>query len=270
MHVESLETSRFFVYSPIRAAMISAPDSRERDRRPMIPSLARGRQSWRRTSIRLSLERKGMIWFRRLASIGVHLIGSAATCAVAAYWVLQIATPPPGSAPPPLLAPLPREPDQTLAARMFGQVLMAPTAVASNIQVAGVFAAGRDSSAVLVVDNKPGRAVLLGQEIVPGVRLAEVRADGVTIDSGGSSSRLTVPPLAVASASSAAPGFTRSGNTLTAPSVEPSAASRPLPVRPGPLPPRAGLEEPGGPRARGEEPPAAPRFNVGAGTPPAQ
>ena len=68
---------------------------------------------------------------------------------------------------------------------MFGLVQLANTQVTANVQVSGVFAAGTRSSAVLIVDGKPARAYLVGQQIAPGLTLAEVRQDGVTLESGG-------------------------------------------------------------------------------------
>lgn len=170
---------------------------------------------------------------------------------VATYWGIRILTPPPASAPPPLASPPPRDPDPVLAARMLGLVQAAQSVVVSNIQVAGVFAAGRDSSAVLVIDGKPARAYLLGQEVAPGTSLEAVRPDGVTLSGAGGKQEVRIPPRAVASFGGAPPppAFSLSGNTLSAPSETPTF------VRPPPPPAQ--------PNPAREPPPPQPQGNVG-------
>ncbi|MFN7569926.1 MAG: type II secretion system protein N [Betaproteobacteria bacterium] len=180
----------------------------------------------------------------KLPTLIVHLLGLAAVCAIAAYWAIRIATPPPSAAPPPLAAAPARDGDPLLAARMFGLVQTAAAATqASNVQVVGVYAAGARSAAVLVVDGKPARTYLLGAQIAPGSRLAEVRADGVTIESNGVRQQAQVPrrPEANNPATPPAPGFTREGNVLTAPTVTgaPATQRAPAPVVVPPPPPPA-------------------------------
>ncbi len=171
---------------------------------------------------------------KRFAAVLVHLVMLAVVCAIAAYWAIRIVTPQPTAAPPPLAAPPPRDPDPVLAARMFGLVKAAPTTVLANIQVAGVFAAGADSSAVLIIDGKLARAYLLGQEVAPGLRLAEVRPDGVTIEGPGGQQELQVPPRQVASFGGAPPpAYNLTGNTLSAPATHGVTAPTP-PVAPMP------------------------------------
>ncbi len=111
---------------------------------------------------------------KKLAAAAVHLLFFAGVVAIGAYWSVRIFTPAPTTAPPPLQPPPLRDPDPTAAARMFGKVAMAQAVVATNIQALGAFAAGEDSSAVLAVDGKPPRVYLVGQEIVPGTRLASI------------------------------------------------------------------------------------------------
>lgn len=195
---------------------------------------------------------------KKLAAALVHVVMLAVVCVIAAYWAIRIVTPQPAAAPPPLAAPPPRDPDPVLAARMFGLVQVAPTTVLANVQVAGVFAAGADSSAVLIADGKPARAFLLGQEVAPGTRLVEVRADGVTLEGAGGRQELKVPPRQVASFSGAPPppAYRLSGNTLSAP-AQPG-ASVPAPTATPPMPPQdvpvAGVEQPGMPRPPGGGP----------------
>jgi general secretion pathway protein C len=155
----------------------------------------------------------------------------AVVCAIAAYWVIRIITPPPSSAPPPIAAQPPRDPDPALSARLFGLVQTTRAVVVSNIQVVGVFAAGEDSAAILTVDGKGPRAYVIGQEIVPGTTLTEVRADAVVIETAAGRQTLQVPPppdLQVASAAPPPPAYTRQGNTLSAPSgAAPAAPAAP-------------------------------------------
>jgi general secretion pathway protein C len=179
---------------------------------------------------------------RKIAVALMHLSMLALVCAIGAYWAIRIMTPTPASVPPPPPAALLREADPLLAARMFGLVQAAPLAAqALNVQALGAFAAGRDSAAVLAVDGKPARVYLLNQEVFDGARLVEVRKDAVTIEQGGARREITLPPLQAAVLGDAppAPGYTREGNTLTAPSVATQTAPpqpRPLPQRPSAVP----------------------------------
>lgn len=193
-----------------------------------------------------------------LASAFVHVVMLAVVCAIAAYWAIRIVTPQPSAAPPPLAAPPPRDPDPVLAARMFGLVQAAPTAVVANVQVSGVFAAGADSTAVLIVDGKPARAYLVGQEVAPGTRLVEVRPDGVTLEAAaGGRQELQVPPRQVASfgGTPPPPAYSLSGNTLSAPTRPGGAAPTPMVA---PMPPQnvpaADAEPSGTPRPPGSGP----------------
>ena len=196
----------------------------------------------------------------------LRVLGHVAMLSVVAlsatYWGIKVLTPPPASAPPPLAAPPPRDPDPVLAARMLGLVQAAQAVVVSNIQVAGVFAAGRDSSAVLVVDGKPARAYLLGQEVAPGTSLESVRPDGVTLSGAGGKQDVRIPPRAVASfgGPAPAPAFSLSGNTLSAPSETPTFAPRPGPPQSNPArePPPPQPQGNLGPQMRGGPPGAQP------------
>ena len=157
-----------------------------------------------------------------LGRLLIHFIGGALVCAQLAHWAIRLMTPPPAPAPALVRAVAARDPDPVLLARAFGQIERAVPAVMANIQVAGVFAAGPDSAAVFVVDDKPAKAVRLGQEVAPGSTLVEVEPQSVTLDSGGVRRQLRVPNLPVASASGSPmeAGFERRGNVLTAPSLD--------------------------------------------------
>jgi hypothetical protein len=199
----------------------------------------------------------------RQTPILIHLLGAAAASALAAYWVLHLLTAPASPVVPvggPALAV--RDPDPHLAARLFGDLNSGSAAIARNVQVSGVYVAGSASSAVIAVDGRPSRAVLLGQDAAAGLRLMDVRADGITLESDGARTEYAVPPVSVARSSTPVPLFRRDGNSLTAPMLEPGSGttplSRPPPGRfPGsmaPAPPsgmlvppqRGGPDEPGG------------------------
>jgi general secretion pathway protein C len=174
--------------------------------------------------------------FSNLSTFLVHFVGAALACAQLAYWSIRLTTAPPAAAPMPARGVQTREPDASLLAREFGLVETVSN-VTNNIQVSGVFAAGRDSAAVMTVDDRPARAVLLGQEVVPGSTLVEVQSQGVTLESGGVRRQLQVPraPLATVGGPAINAGFERHGNVLTAPSVEGAPTTvRPIPTRPAP------------------------------------
>lgn len=97
------------------------------------------------------------------------------------YWVMQWIRPPlreqaavAAAAPPP--------PSIDAAATLFGG--QASTAVASNYQLTGVVADGRDSVAIIVTDGTP-KALKLGKEVVAGVTLREVHPRYVMLSDGG-------------------------------------------------------------------------------------
>ncbi len=75
----------------------------------------------------------------------------------------------------------------------------------------GAFAAGPNSSAVLTVDGKPARVYLVGQEVVPGTRLASIEADVIVLDSPGGRQEVRLPPRPAVAVSGGAPAqnFTR-------------------------------------------------------------
>ena len=162
----------------------------------------------------------------RRVPILVHLTGAALAGALAVYWLLRLFAPAPPVAPSAPPSSTFREPDSGLAARLLGDVGGGPALNAPNIQVSGVFSANKDSSAVITVDGRPPRAVLLGRDVVAGFRLVEVRPDGITLEHQGMRTRYAVPAPNVAKASATAPMFSREGDTLTAPSQEVASTTR--------------------------------------------
>ncbi|MBA5637236.1 hypothetical protein H3H37_09225 [Duganella sp. LX20W] len=108
----------------------------------------------------------------------------AALSASLAYWGLQLFKPQqrPIAAAPAASAP---EPSLDAAKGLFGGQIA--VAVASNYQLKGVVAAGigRDSAAILAVDNKPAMALAVGREVAPGVTVKEVHPKYVLLSEGG-------------------------------------------------------------------------------------
>lgn len=194
---------------------------------------------------------------KKFAALAVHLVFFALVMAIAAYWGVRIFTPAPTAAPPPIAPPPLRDPDPVAVARMFGKVERVQAAT-SNIQAIGAYSAGKDSSAVLSVDGRPARVFLLGQEVAPGLKLAEVGPEAVMLESGGARQELRLPPRAMAAFGGAppAPNFTRQGNMLTAPSAGAPPGGRPAGGAPGqsPQPPQPQPPQPTTPA----QPPGAP------------
>jgi len=204
----------------------------------------------------------------RTTPILVHLVGAAAASALLAFWALRLLTPPPPVLPVAVQAVAARDPDPRLAARLMGDVNAGAVVSVLNVQLSGVYAAGADSSAILSIDGKPPRAVLLGQEVVPGTRLVEVRPDGITLEHDGARSQYAVPLVTVAKSSVVMPTFRREGRVLTAPSQEAIVGAkfptqRPFAGMPGSLQPQRPGDEP--PAPGGFVPPGAPNNLVPGG-----
>lgn len=155
----------------------------------------------------------------KLGSALMHMVMLAVVCAIGAYWGVKLLTPLPTAAPPPVAAPLPREPEPVLAARMFGLVQQAAPQAATNIQVTGLFAAGRQSAALLAVDGKPPRAYVVGQRVSGDTVLAEVSAERVVLDTRGARQELPAParPAVAQPGGRAGPAYVLDGNVLSAP-----------------------------------------------------
>jgi len=193
---------------------------------------------------------------KKFAAAATHLVFFAIVVAIAGYWALRIFTPAPTAAPPPLPPPPLRDPDPMAAARMFGKVQVVQ-AVATNVQAVGVFSAGEDSSAVLVVDGRPARVFIVGQEVAPGMKLIEVTPELAVLEASGMRQEVRLParPAVSFGGLPPAPNFTREGNTLTAPS---GAAPSPRPFVPpaASQPPAVPPQQP--PAVPPQQPPAVP------------
>ena len=101
----------------------------------------------------------------------LSLLAVIAMSASIAYWFLQLYKPEqrPLSVPPPVAL---AEPAADAAGTLFGG--QAVLAIASNYQLTGVVASGSEGVAILVADGQPPRAVRVGRELSPGVKLSEV------------------------------------------------------------------------------------------------
>ncbi|KQQ87107.1 type II secretion system protein N [Massilia sp. Leaf139] len=109
----------------------------------------------------------------------------------ATYWGMQLYKPvqrPIAAAAP---ASLP-EPSPEAAATLFGGQPVAN--VATNYQLTGIVAAGRDSVAIIVADGQPPKALKVGRELAPGVSISEVHARYVMLSEGGVMKRIDLAP----------------------------------------------------------------------------
>jgi general secretion pathway protein C len=118
-----------------------------------------------------------------------------------AYWGLQLFKPQQRAiAAPPVQPALALNIDA--AKGLFGGQIT--VAAVSNYALKGVVAArGADSAAILSVDNKPGEAIAVGKDVVPGVTVKEVHPRYVLLSEGGVIKRIDLPSDAGISSSPA-------------------------------------------------------------------
>jgi general secretion pathway protein C len=80
------------------------------------------------------------------------------------------------------------------AGGLFGGAKQAAASAASAVRLMGVVAAsGGGGHAVLRLDSKKTVAVLQGEEVEPGLRLAEVHADHIVLERNGTLETLAWP-----------------------------------------------------------------------------
>jgi general secretion pathway protein C len=115
-----------------------------------------------------------------------------ALSASVAYWGLQFYKPPARQIVAP---PQAQQAEASLdaAAGLFGGRLVA--AAASNYQLKGVIASGKNAAgvAILSADGKPAQAVGIGEEIAAGVTVKEVHPLYVLLSEGGALKRVDLP-----------------------------------------------------------------------------
>jgi general secretion pathway protein C len=122
-------------------------------------------------------------------SVAVSAVLLAILCASGTWWLLQFSKPPQRAL---AAAPTPSvQIDNAAIALLFGR----GSAVASNYQLKGIVLAYIDSDSVAIVsaDGKPARAAKIGSEIGPGVRVLEIRADGVLLSDNGVQKQVPLP-----------------------------------------------------------------------------
>ena len=164
----------------------------------------------------------------------------AALCAIVAGWVLQLAAPRSPIAPVGAVAQGQAPTDLAAAGRLFGGVERASPAAAaaapSNIQVAGVLAAGARGVALLAIDGRPAKPYAVGDPVGDGLKLVSVTGDAVELDRGGRALRIAAPPRASIDVLTSGPSRPTAGMSASpAAPVPPSLAAPAL----APLPPRA-------------------------------
>jgi general secretion pathway protein C len=125
-----------------------------------------------------------------------------AACMSLAYWGIQMFKPKERSVSAPAASPV-FEPAVGQWGAVFGRN---PTADAapSNYQLKGVVVAPQtqDSAAIIGADGQPGRAVALGKELSPGVKLQEVHGTYIIISESGINKRVELPAASLSGAGS--------------------------------------------------------------------
>lgn len=158
----------------------------------------------------------------------------ALLCAIVTYWALILVAPRSPIAPAGAASERGALPELQLASQLFGATPgMITAAVASNIQVIGIVAAGRLGSAILAVDGKPPKAYAVGEELSASQRLSEVRSNAVVVIGVGAPIELPVPEghsVAVLSSGADQP---QRGPQSTAPLTLPPPALSVVPQVPG-------------------------------------
>jgi general secretion pathway protein C len=127
----------------------------------------------------------------KIAAPAANLAAAALLGVVLAYWSWAWLAPP-AAARAPAAAQLAGR--TSSASALFGTATEAGAA-SSNVRLLGVVAAsgGRRGHAVLRLDAKKTVAVLEGEEVEPGLRLAEVHTDHIVLERNGARETLAWP-----------------------------------------------------------------------------
>jgi general secretion pathway protein C len=151
------------------------------------------------------------------------------------------------------------DPGIDAAATLFGGQVA--TASATNYQLTGIVAAGRESVAIIVAEGSPPKALKVGKELVPGITLAEVHARYVMLSDGGVMKRLDLAADTKPAADMGGPGVPAGPAAAVAPppNVTTGVVQEP-PMAPGAVQPATQAQEfPNqGDAAPQEAPPANP------------
>jgi general secretion pathway protein C len=129
------------------------------------------------------------------AAFALTLAALALLGVVLAYWSWAWFAPSPAPRAPSAVQPGARA---STAAGLFGAAPQGAGAAAMGagaLRLMGVVAAaaGRGGQAVLRLDGKRSLAVLEGEDIAPGLRLAEVHADHIVLERNGARETLALP-----------------------------------------------------------------------------
>jgi general secretion pathway protein C len=206
----------------------------------------------------------------------LSLLGMILLAASLAYWILQLYQPPqrPLAAVPQAALP---DPAIDAAATLFGgQVAVAS---ATNYQLTGVVADGRDGVAIIVAEGSPPKALKIGKELAPGITLAEVHPRYVMLSDGGVMKRVDLAtdtkaaapmggPGAAAPQPNVQPNFPQPQQITVAPAMQPTqgngAAVPEPPMTPGAVQPQPSMANPGDVGTHDNPPPANPNPINGA------
>jgi general secretion pathway protein C len=146
-----------------------------------------------------------------------------ALSATLAYWIVQWTAPVPRavSAPPKSER---TTPPISAAASLFGG--RSPGSTVANVQLRGVVHSGSlsDSVAIIAVEGKPPRALMLNSEIVPGMIVKQILNKTVVVSEKGAERELSLPAFAAQESNSTMP----QASTPTAPNLPPANPSAAL------------------------------------------
>jgi general secretion pathway protein C len=196
----------------------------------------------------------------------VSVLLFAALCAIVAAWALQLLAPRSPIAPSGAVAQAQPPTDLSAAGQLFGGAPRPVDSIAegpSNIQVAGVLAAGARGVALLAIDGRPAKPFAVGESLADGSTVRAVTGDAVELERGGRPMRLAAPARGSIEVLTSGPQRTSGAAAPPAPAAgQPPPAG--LPPTPGlpPLPARA--LPPAGAAATAAEPVAMPQPAPGA------
>jgi len=146
-----------------------------------------------------------------------------ALSATLAYWIVHWTAPLPRA----VSAPPKNErtsPPISAAASLFGG--RSPGSTIANVQLRGVVHSGSlsDSVAIIAVEGKPPRALMLNSEIVPGMTVKQILNKTVVVSEKGAERELSLPAFAAQESNSTVP----QASIPTAPNLPPSNPSAAL------------------------------------------
>jgi general secretion pathway protein C len=194
----------------------------------------------------------------------VSVLLFAALCAIVAGWALQLLAPRTPIAPGGAVAQAQPATDLSAAGQLFGgaprqidRVAEGPT----NIQVAGVLAAGSRGVALLAVDGRPAKPFAVGEAVTDGTTVRSVSGDAVELERGGRPMRLAAPARGSLDVLTSGPQRAAAGTAA----ATPPQTLPPLPPRA--LPPAGAAAAEGGPGGPFQLPQGAAGASLAPGMP---